>query len=455
MINADQEHHRGLGRRRVLGAVIAGAVATGLAGCADGDTGVSSAEPADLPVVGALRNVKSFGAVGDGKADDTAAIGKAVASGEPGAVYLPAGTYRVTSWPEMPDHLSIVGDGGDLSLVLYEGSSTLISMAGKQRIRFDRMGIWVTHPKATALQLDGCFRCTFTGVVVRGGHTGDTYPDYLGQRGIVLSGNTGGTALIDCDINNFGVGIETSCIQNYLTSSKLATNHTGILGTGNDDNAGMAVTNSEFVSDTGANTTQYHVRVDGAANDWWFTNVWFEGADIALSIGRSGVGGPSQFGMVNCKVAARTRCIELDHCRQPYLANVIFDSDDRTAPEELRIDAGDCPEGTAVNLISSSSDTIAGSVFPSGWNVLGRGSFSPAPVSGTLVTQGGGVGQDAIQVRCTNGGVQAAVLSNGTWLSDDPNAGIVLKDAKGGYWRLVVTPDGRMTTDSLGSVRPR
>jgi len=39
-------------------------------------------------------DVKSFGAAGDGKADDTAAIQKAIDSG--GSVHFPAGTYRIT-----------------------------------------------------------------------------------------------------------------------------------------------------------------------------------------------------------------------------------------------------------------------------------------------------------------------------------------------------------------------
>ena len=189
-------------------------------------------------------------------------------------------------------------------------------------------------------------------MVIRGGHVSKNYPEFIAQRGVVLDENTGGTAFINCDINNFGVGITTSCIQNYLTSCKLTGNYIGVLGTGNDYNAGLSMTNVEFVSNTDPNTSAKHIYIDGAANDWWLTNVWFEGADIALSVGQRDRGGPSQFGIVNC-MSRHAPCAWTSSTAVSRISQTSrFDGTPRPKPTELRIDQVGCPEGTAVNLIS-------------------------------------------------------------------------------------------------------
>ena len=76
-------------------------------------------------------SVKDFGAVGDGSHDDTAAIQATIDSlsqaGTGGVVYLPAGTYKVTSnlnitWPnganqDTPARVTIEGEGADISYI--------------------------------------------------------------------------------------------------------------------------------------------------------------------------------------------------------------------------------------------------------------------------------------------------------------------------------------------------
>ncbi|MFE6859751.1 glycosyl hydrolase family 28-related protein [Nocardia sp. NPDC057668] len=438
----------GMQRRRMLAGALGAAVTLPVAACA-------AAGPGAAAPGGTVRNVRDFGAIGDGTADDTAAIAAACRIGdEPLVLYLPSGTYRVTRWPELSDFATIYGDGGDATTILCETDTTLISLRHRQRVRFARLGIYLTGPSATAVSLFQCFRCSFDSVVIRGNHLSDNFPRYAAQRGVVLEGNTGGTAFLNCDINNFGFGLVTSCIQNYVTSSKFTNNRIGVLGTGNDHNAGLALTNVEFVSDNDPRTTDKHLWVDGASNDWWLTNVWFEGSDIALSIGQAGgAGGPSQFGMVNCKVAARSVCLDLIHCRQPYLANVRFDPDPHSTPIELRIDAAGCPEGTAINLISSAAADIAAGVFPPGWQVIGRGSANVPAVQGTLIAQATG-DADVFRAQAPDGAPMSAILSSGAWFSDRADGGVVLKDPEGGYWRLVVSPSGALTTAPLGKQRP-
>ena len=444
-------------RRRWLGVTLGAAVSLPLAAaCTSSDPGptgpAATARGMPLPA----RNVRDLGAVGDGVADDTAAIAEAYAGAEgPVVLYLPAGEYLVSEWPDLPDHSVVIGDGGDATTIVHQGTGTLFALRDKHRVGFQRFGVWVTQPDASAVSLSACFRCSFDSVVLRGNHLDENFPRYTGQRGVVLSDDTGGTTFVNCDINNFGTGLVTSCIQNYVTASKFTNNHVGVLGTGNDHNAGLSIVNSEFVSDNDPNTTSTHIRIDGAANDWWITNVWFEGSDVALSVGDADRGGPAQFGLVNCKVAARTTCLELVYCRQPYLANVLFDPDVETPPTPLRIDPRYCPEGTAVNLISGFADDVDLAAFPSGWSVTARGVVTGAQFAGPLSLRPGPRGGDLMQARDATGSVVSAVLPTGAFLSDRPEGGLVLKDEEGGYWRVSVGTDGALRTTSLGDDRPR
>ena len=70
--------------------------------------------PAAAQELSGYTNVKSFGAVGDGNADDTVAIGNALAAirngGKGGVLYFPTGTYN-TSGNYDVTHFNAKGDG--------------------------------------------------------------------------------------------------------------------------------------------------------------------------------------------------------------------------------------------------------------------------------------------------------------------------------------------------------
>ncbi|GGF12903.1 glycosyl hydrolase family 28-related protein [Williamsia phyllosphaerae] len=330
-------------------------------------------------------NVKAapFNAGGVGATDDTAAIARAyqsaAANGRP--MFFPAGNYKVTSLPAMANNMTILGAGAGLSTIIYEGSGTLLSLSNAQHVTFKNIGFWITGASGTGISLSNCFRCSFESVMIRGQHSAANTTGFRAQTGVVLTANTGGTSFLDCDINNLGTGMKTSCIQNYVANSKFATNYVGILGTGNNLNAGMSLMNTEFVSNPSVAETNVHIYIDGRANDWWLTNCWFEGANKAIVVGVAGVGGPSQFGMSNCKVAGKQIVLDLQYCRQPHLSNVVFDADPGGTPTLLRINASSCPDGVAINLINSQAADFASSVFPPNWTVIGRRRFGSTLVS--------------------------------------------------------------------------
>jgi len=72
--------------------------------------------------IGAMANVRNYGAVGDGRTDDTAAIQRAVDAGR-GGVWLPKGRYRITR------PIAIELDRVGPTSVLGDGSATIV-MAG-------------------------------------------------------------------------------------------------------------------------------------------------------------------------------------------------------------------------------------------------------------------------------------------------------------------------------------
>jgi len=84
-------------------------------------------------IEGAPINVLDYGAVGDGVANDTAAIQAAITYAEgltkPGAVYLPRGTYKITSPLTITKGIQFAGDGIESTSIRVSTSITVISVA--------------------------------------------------------------------------------------------------------------------------------------------------------------------------------------------------------------------------------------------------------------------------------------------------------------------------------------
>ena len=66
-----------------------------------------------------IINVKSFGAVGDGITDDTAAIQAAIdAAPASAAIYFPRGSYQAYA-VQVTKHVTIFGDGMDVTELVF------------------------------------------------------------------------------------------------------------------------------------------------------------------------------------------------------------------------------------------------------------------------------------------------------------------------------------------------
>lgn len=309
--------------------------------------------------------------------DDDAAIFREARAGD--VLHVPNGTVTVeTPLSSLPPGVWVVGDGPDAKL-RWEGGGTLLTLADTRSIRFRDLIVELAAPDQTAFSLSNTFRCSWQGVTIQGGHSTKTGDTFHGQTGFHFTGNAGDNRLIDCDLNNLGVAVNTASIMNYMQSCVVGTCWRGVQGgdpTGAIFGAGMSLSGITFTSRPTA--TDRHLYVCGSANSWWLNNVWMEGCDTALEVGVPGVGGPFQFTWTGGKAAASSRCLVLNTARLPTLTDIRLTGDVSASPTPVAIDASGCPHGSATNLTLGSAYDVDLAWFPPGWNVTTRGGSRPA-----------------------------------------------------------------------------
>ncbi|MBN3523441.1 right-handed parallel beta-helix repeat-containing protein [Paenibacillus apiarius] len=134
-------------------------------------------------------NVKSFGAKGNNKTDDTAAFQKALKQAEGSVVYVPKGTYVISNTLQLKGNTSLIGDGKALSIIRMKAR-------GKDGIRIidanqayvghiqirdvlnpgegESHGINVMSGKHVVLEHCQAFNCDNTGIRIGFDHKGVT-----------------------------------------------------------------------------------------------------------------------------------------------------------------------------------------------------------------------------------------------------------------------------------------
>lgn len=210
------------------------------------------------PGTGYIDLKEGFGAVGDGKVDDTAAIQKAfaeLANKVPGAyytLYIPPGVYRVTDTCQCSRFFVIQGAGRDKTTIRLDGgaagfgdpdksrpviraSSTKGPPGSNRRVNGSSIGIYVfdltidagKNPGAKAIEYHSNNHGAMQRVALRG----------TGTVGLDLSHKTNGPALIkNVTIDGFDYGVTAAYMEYSMTLEHVrlrGQRKAGILNRGN------------------------------------------------------------------------------------------------------------------------------------------------------------------------------------------------------------------------------
>ncbi len=175
-----------------------------------------------------MANAHHFGAKGDGKTDDTAALSHAVQQGD-GQLVLPRGDYVISRplYVALAQHgrISISGEGGAARL-LMTGPGPALHLVGTHRktaLPDDfAEGVWQKerlptvegleivggHPEADGIRIEGAMQPTLQRVLIR-----------RCRHGIHLTSRDRNVLIADCHVyNNSGVGIFLDRVNLHQTN---------------------------------------------------------------------------------------------------------------------------------------------------------------------------------------------------------------------------------------------
>ncbi|MCI0455752.1 MAG: right-handed parallel beta-helix repeat-containing protein [Gemmataceae bacterium] len=175
-----------------------------------------------------MTSVRDFGARGDGKTDDTAALSHALQRGD-GLVVFPRGDYLISRSLHVPlqvhGRLALAGSGGTARL-LMTGPGPALHLVGSHRRNAlpanVAEGVWQrerlptvsdleiigSHPEADGIRLDGVMQPTLRGLLIR-----------RCRHGIHLANRARNVLIHDCHIyDNSGVGVFLDRVNLHQTN---------------------------------------------------------------------------------------------------------------------------------------------------------------------------------------------------------------------------------------------
>ncbi len=212
------------------------------------------------------RNVRQLGAVGDGRADDTAAIQTAANAGA-GVVRLPKGTYRITKTIvidlDKAGYTSICGDG--VARIIMAGPGPALQFVGthfksadpadfannvweRQRMPLvDGLAIDGDHPEAVGIEATGTMELTLTRLHIRNT-----------LHCIHLVGSNRNLIMSDCHLyENRGVGIfydNVSLHQSNIIGCHISYNRGGGIVSRAGNVRNIQITGCDLESNMGRDT---------------------------------------------------------------------------------------------------------------------------------------------------------------------------------------------------------
>lgn len=236
---------------------------------ASGSVGVI-ANSAALAVSLRYYNVRTYGAVGDGTTDDTAAIVAAIAACPAwGTVYFPIGTYKITSTISLGKSLRLLGASA------YPGLGSVVSMATNNTTAFAQTGIYflsidsmlITNA-GTAASGRGVYALSSVNITRSAinsfydnlfvdGVSGAAYFCFIDESEFDSAGRTG--IYLDGKVNNI-----------RIRGARLSSNVNGLYASGGiygmtiedsdvEDNTGVGI----LIDGTGSSQTTNSVRIAG------------------------------------------------------------------------------------------------------------------------------------------------------------------------------------------------
>lgn len=258
---------------------------------------ISARENADTLISSYLvKNVKKYGAVGDGVTNDSSAIAAAIAGG--GVVYFPVGTYLIKTGITLVSNLKMIGYGAKI-YIDHDDAPATFEMAG--------LG-FSTDSSANTLH-----DCIIEGFEITGNASFKSVGITLRQNHSISSTVINRVFIRNCHIHDLGFrGINAIGAASGDSPFGHGTPDITVEGCLIHDCAGHTICNSgtsmKVFNCRVYNSGSECISVDNGCYKFWIDNCYFENA-------RSGAG-----------------CISIDESNTVFIANSLFNQPNHDRP---------------------------------------------------------------------------------------------------------------------------